>query len=1232
MKGKYAELNHNFELNEPEKKIKNWKEQITRTPNQEKYNKEKQEIECKYDNRKKERCIQSKNSQTELLKNYHLSMRKETSKIIQDLKQIDTDFNPLNFSKIQEGRTNIYQKLISPSFKHLLKHSERNLKEDIQNYLDSWIWKVFDYDEEILDSLIKAKEQQSKLLRQYDKKLSPELNNTIYNYIDENIIKYKEESQIQESEKQARILGAKDKLKIFDTLKEDYLNTVYAKNIDIDNTNPDFWIVGNLHDLLERLENWLNKIQKPESLEKDDFKDTFIWIWDTLWDVIHILRNFSYESLNTVLEICKNSVHKSLYDIDSNKAWNVEKWIQDLPGNPYFDMRLTYQVVNATTTWILDSWIFLAQIYLKANLKPWAFVWEIKNEWSLLIKDFFSWVSWDNIKKLSKQIQHKITNEPEESMTNMSYIAWAVTWWIMLPKHMNMKEWPSLWKTWIHLWAKWLGEWWKIAIVSYYLTRQKTLEWKIKNLEKKFGFSDEARQYHYKEFESLKKQFKRWKKDTKESKTYNKIKREYEKNLPNRNVWEINKNEIVQERKRVQKNISKYTGEKEYVQNKVSAFEKQKKSLNTEIEDFIKEQIFDTLKREWVFEKNFGLPNKAISFKKSLNEGKKVVLNTRWNADLIFAQNYINNTLDSTYKSIFSTLKKELLSSKKGFDIKKSKIHKDIDSIDTISSISQQEKKSIFDSIINNKMITQWIRKIQEIEVWNKRRINKLEGLKWKIQTNRRKDTLLNKQESYLKSKLNKLQNKKKELGRIEKKIEKFYHRLQRYAKRAEEFKKYDSRERKIINKENIEFQKILWISDSNPKWTMSVKSLEKYFDSYQKSNQYLLLQKRAENFYTSQKWDHIKELQNYKTLYDENNKLLSQAKNILGTEVVTKAEQALQSSREIFGEKIFQLEAIGKSVESGRQRTENIVASVEKSVTDIMKHQYLSQEVISEVKKKVNDIIQKQKPSLNEWIKINLDIEKQIQWLEKLWIPESFSRDILESELLTSLGGKKLDLLKRYELFNKKWIDYNKMILKWVDKIEKNTSNRLTKEEALIIFTYSDYFLYEKLNRFMRWDRKLLKTMTEENIKATKNVILKLDLALKKMPNLKPWKDWLIFRWDKLKWWQWNIWDEIQLKSFTSVENNKENIFLWELYENNILINIKWIKPWSVKDISDLALFVHFAEKLNKKTTINEWIIIPNSEIKIIWEVKKTQKLLWNKAWWNSLQDIYEVTVEQIK
>jgi hypothetical protein len=62
-------------------------------------------------------------------------MRKETSILIKNLKQIDTDFNPLNFSEIQKERKEIYQKLISPSFKHLLKHSKRNLEQDIKNYL-----------------------------------------------------------------------------------------------------------------------------------------------------------------------------------------------------------------------------------------------------------------------------------------------------------------------------------------------------------------------------------------------------------------------------------------------------------------------------------------------------------------------------------------------------------------------------------------------------------------------------------------------------------------------------------------------------------------------------------------------------------------------------------------------------------------------------------------------------------------------------------------------------------------------------------------------------------------------------------------------------------------------------------------------------------------------------------------------------------------------------------------
>jgi hypothetical protein len=62
-------------------------------------------------------------------------MRKETSLLIENLKQIDTDFNPLNFFEIQKERKEIYQKLLSPSFKHLLKYSKRNLEQDIRHYL-----------------------------------------------------------------------------------------------------------------------------------------------------------------------------------------------------------------------------------------------------------------------------------------------------------------------------------------------------------------------------------------------------------------------------------------------------------------------------------------------------------------------------------------------------------------------------------------------------------------------------------------------------------------------------------------------------------------------------------------------------------------------------------------------------------------------------------------------------------------------------------------------------------------------------------------------------------------------------------------------------------------------------------------------------------------------------------------------------------------------------------------
>jgi len=259
----------------------------------------------------------------------------------------------------------------------------------------------------------------------------------------------------------------------------------------------------------------------------------------------------------------------------------------------------------------------------------------------------------------------------------------------------------------------------------------------------------------------------------------------------------------------------------------------------------------------------------------------------------------------------------------------------------------------------------------------------------------------------------------------------------------------------------------------------------------------------------------------------------------------------------------------------------ENIVASLE------------IKWVVKETWKKVDEIVPKQEVKTIEVSK-KVDIERQIRGLEQLWFSESFTRDLLESWILTPLPNvDKFDLLKRFEFFSKKWIDISKM----VDEALKQVPN-LTREEALLIFSYTDYFLYWKLNAVMRWDKKLLASLTQENIQATQRIIWKLEQALEKMPNLKPWEDWFILRWDKSKYWNWKIWDEVELDSFTSVSNNREDIFLWGKSSNDTQVSITW-REWRVKDISTLAIAVNFWDKLNSiaKTT-NEWVILPNSRV----------------------------------
>lgn len=175
-----------------------------------------------------------------------------------------------------------------------------------------------------------------------------------------------------------------------------------------------------------------------------------------------------------------------------------------------------------------------------------------------------------------------------------------------------------------------------------------------------------------------------------------------------------------------------------------------------------------------------------------------------------------------------------------------------------------------------------------------------------------------------------------------------------------------------------------------------------------------------------------------------------------------------------------------------------------------------------------------------------------------------------------------------------------------------------LSKEEALLIFSYTDNTFYRRLNDFLRWNKEVLDTLTPHNVEISKKLALKLEQALEKMPNME-WE--LVYRWDDWDWWKWKIWKEIDLTAFTSVANNSDDTFLSQ--QKNILVIIQW-KEWRVKDISKLSLFVNFAEQLWKSPTNSEWVILPNSILEITW--KNKVRIVWKDF------DVDQVKLKQTK
>jgi len=263
---------------------------------------------------------------------------------------------------------------------------------------------------------------------------------------------------------------------------------------------------------------------------------------------------------------------------------------------------------------------------------------------------------------------------------------------------------------------------------------------------------------------------------------------------------------------------------------------------------------------------------------------------------------------------------------------------------------------------------------------------------------------------------------------------------------------------------------------------------------------------------------------------------------------------------------------------------------------------------------------------------------------IDRLWLTNNFIQSIEKSWIWDS----KFWVVKRYEILNNKITDYfdkqkkwkidsskhikfknfNEFIEKRLDEINSQIKKwpKLTKKEANLIFSLTDNFLFNNLNIFLwwKWERynKLIKSLSKVEVDWVEKLIKDIDIALNKMPDLKPWEWWFILRWDKVEFWKnkkWDIlekWDINELKIFSFCANNVKDTFIWKNWKDTA-VYIIW-KEWRIKDITKFSLWVNFWWRVIDKVdrTYNEWIILRNSDLYI-----DNKKIIWDTYKFNTIQ-----------